>query len=76
VNPWLAAADLAEIDVVSKVLTNCIFEHKEKCSDCRETGRACTAVLGAIEAAVDWAELRTLTSKAEALRAMQNGKAA
>jgi hypothetical protein len=76
VNRWLSEADLAEVDVVAKVLTNAIFEHKEKCSTCRSTGRYCTPIVGAIEAAVDWAEVRTLTSKAEALRAMQNGRAA
>jgi hypothetical protein len=75
-NPWLTAADLAEIDVVAKALVNCIFEHKERCAACRETGHGCNAVVRAIEAAVDWAELRTMTSKATTLRAMQNGKAA
>jgi hypothetical protein len=74
-NRWLTEADLAEIDVVSKVLVDAIFTHREKCSTCRSTGRYCTPIVGAIEAAVDWAELRTMTSKAEALRAMQNGRA-
>jgi hypothetical protein len=71
-NRWLTAADLAEMDVVSRVLVNAVFEHKERCRACREDGRYCTPIAEAIQAAVDWAEIRTLTSKAEALRAMQN----
>jgi hypothetical protein len=72
VNRWLTEADHAEIAVVSRVLVDAIWTHKEKCSTCREDGRYCTAIAGAIEEAVDWAELRTLASMAEALRAMQN----
>lgn len=75
-NPWLTDADLAEMDVVSRVLVNAVFEHKERCHTCREDGRYCTAISEAIQAAVDWAEIRTLTSKAEALRAMQNRREA
>jgi hypothetical protein len=76
VNPWLTEADHAEIAVVSRVLVDAIWTHKEKCSTCREGDRYCTAIAGAIQAACDWAELRTMTSKAEALRAMQNGRRA
>jgi hypothetical protein len=76
VNAWLTEADVAEMDVVSRVLVDAIFEHKAKCAACRETGRYCTPIAEAIQAAVDWAELRTLTSKAEALRAMQNRREA
>jgi hypothetical protein len=72
VNRWFSAADLAEIDLVSKLLSNAIFEHKERCQECREAGRYCTPIVEAIEAAVDWAEIRMLTSKAAALRAMQS----
>jgi hypothetical protein len=75
-SPWLTEADLAEIEVASRVLVNAVFEHKEKCSTCREDGRYCTPISEAIQAAVDWAEIRTLTSKAEALRAMQNRREA
>jgi hypothetical protein len=75
-NPWLTDADLAEIDVVSEVLVNAIFEHKGRCSTCREAGRYCTPIAGAIQAAVDWAELRTMTSKARALRALQRRREA
>jgi hypothetical protein len=71
-NPWLTEADHAEIAVVSRVLVDAIWTHKEKCSTCREDGRYCTAIAGAIGAAVDWAELRAMKSKAVALRAMQN----
>ena len=71
-NPWLTEADLAEMDVVSRVLVNAAFEHKAKCAACREAGRYCGPIAEAIEAAVDWAELRTLKSKATALRSMQN----
>ncbi len=83
-NPWLTEADLAEMDVVSRALVEAIFTHREKCATCRETdparagclGRYCTPISEAIQAAVYWAELRTMMSKAEALRAMQNGRRA
>jgi hypothetical protein len=75
-NPWLTEADLAEMEVVSRVLVNAVFEHKERCRVCRETSRYCTPISEAIQATVDWAEIRTLTSKAEALRAMQNRREA
>lgn len=71
-NPWLTEADLAEMDVVSRVLVDAIFEHKTKCAACRAEGRYCGPIAEAIEAAVDWAELRTLKSKAMTLRAMRN----
>ena len=62
-NPWLTDADLAEMDVVARVLTDAIYDHKEKCSVCREEGRYCRPIVGAIEDAIAWAERRTLSSK-------------
>jgi hypothetical protein len=76
VNPWLTEADLAEVDVVSRVLVNGIFEHKERCRACRESRYGCSSLAAAIGHAVDWAELRALSSKAEALRSEQNGRRA
>jgi hypothetical protein len=75
-NPWLTEANPAEIDVVAKVLTNAIYEHREKCAACREAGRGCTSIVAAIEAAIEWVELRTLKSKAATLRLMQNRREA
>ena len=75
-NRYLTAADHAEIDVVARVLVDGIYEHKERCRACRENRYGCSSVASAIEAAVDWAELRAMTSKAEALRAERNAKAA
>ena len=75
-NPWLTQADLAEMDVVSRVLVDAVFTHREKCATCHETGRYCTPISEAIQAAVDWAELRTLKSQAATLRLMQNRREA
>jgi hypothetical protein len=76
VNPWLTAADVAEIDCVARTLAYGIFEHREHCPACRESRYGCSAVSAAIQHAVDWAEIRAMTSKAEALRAEQNGRRA
>lgn len=70
-NPWLTEADLADIAVVSRVLVDAVWEHKEHCAACRESGRYCGPIAEAIQAACDWAELRTLQSKATALRARE-----
>jgi hypothetical protein len=70
-NPWLTEADMAEIAVVSRVLVDAVATHKEKCATCRDEGRFCTPISEAIQEACDWAERRTLTSKAQALRAAE-----
>jgi hypothetical protein len=70
-NPWLTEADLGEIAVVARVLTDALFEHREKCSTCRDEGRYCTPIAEAIDEAVAWAERRTLSSKALTLRARE-----
>jgi hypothetical protein len=70
-NPWLTRADLAELDVVSRVLVHGIHEHRERCGACRESRYGCSSVSAAVQAAVDWAELRALVSKAETLRAAE-----
>lgn len=69
VNPWFTVADLAEIDVVAKTLEAAIFEHREKCATCCATSRSCSTIVDAFEAALEWSELRMMTSKATALRA-------
>ena len=65
---WFTAADRAELDVVARALTDCIWTHKENCSTCRETGRFCPRLAATVDAALDWAHYRALRSKADALR--------
>ena len=67
-NPWFTEADLAEIDVVTLALVECIFVHREKCPRCRELGHHCERIGDVIGMAVQFAQARMLSSKAEALR--------
>jgi hypothetical protein len=53
---------------VAHALVDCIFEHEEKCSRCRELGRTCERIGDVLDMAVQFAEARMLRSKAEALR--------
>jgi hypothetical protein len=69
VSRWFTPADLAEVDVVARVLVDGIHEHRERCAACRGSRYGCSSVAAAVQAAVDWVELRALTSKAETLRA-------
>ena len=73
--PWLTAADRAEWDVLWRVLVDEVFDHRERgcergCERCAEG--TCRAVRGAIEAVVEWVELRSLRSFAIAMRARQD----
>jgi hypothetical protein len=69
--PWLTAGDRAEWAVLWRVLVDEIAAHREAgCWRCDEGN--CSAVSGAIAAAVEWAELRDLHSFAVAMRARQD----
>jgi hypothetical protein len=63
---YLTAADLAEIEVVSRVLVNALWEHRANCEQCN--GRLCEQIGKAIDATTEWAELRHLKSRADFLR--------
>jgi hypothetical protein len=69
--PWLTDADRAEWDLLWRVLVDEVFDHRERgCDRCADG--SCPAVRGAIEAVVEWAELRSLRSFAVAMRARQD----
>jgi hypothetical protein len=69
--PWLTAADRAEWAVLWRLLVDEIHAHRDAgCSRCDEGN--CPAVSGAIAAAVEWEELRSLHSFAAAMRARQD----
>jgi hypothetical protein len=69
--PWLTEADRGEWELLWRVLVDEVFAHREVgCERC-EAGD-CPAVSGAVEVAVEWAELRSLRSLAVALRARQD----
>jgi hypothetical protein len=69
--PWLTPADRAEWDLLWRVLVDEVFDHRAQgCRRCDDGD--CPAVRGAIEAALEWVELRSLRSFAVALRARQD----
>jgi hypothetical protein len=68
---WWSPADDAELAVLVRVLVDEVFDHRAKgCAHCGDGN--CPAVRGAIEAAVEWAELRSAHSFACAMRRLQN----
>jgi hypothetical protein len=69
--PWLTDADRAEWAVLWRVLVDEVFDHRERgCAHCDDGN--CPAVRGAIEAAVDRAELLSAHSFAAGMRRLQN----
>jgi hypothetical protein len=69
--PWLTAADRAEWELLWRVLVDEVFAHREAgCERC-DAGD-CPSARGAIEAAVEWAELRSAHSFAIAMRRRQD----
>ncbi len=69
------AADAAELDVLAHALASGYFEHRERCARCAGP-EPCPHVRAAIAEVVDWREARILRSRAEALRAAAEGRAA
>jgi hypothetical protein len=70
--PWWTPADDAELDLRARELVDEVFAHRERCALCATGYPPCPHVTAAIEAVVDWRELRILRSLAAWLRAGQD----
>lgn len=68
VGVW-TTADSSELDCLIDELVRGYFEHKSGCASCAAGYPPCPHVRTAIEAVVEWREMRELRSRAEWLRA-------
>lgn len=67
---WWTAADAAEFDVLVFQLVEAAWAHR-KCARCRDLGTWCPPMAEAAEAVLTWRRGRSLLSRAEHLRALQ-----
>jgi hypothetical protein len=68
---WWTPADAAELDLIVRELVDNAFLHRSKCEICI-AGERCPKLRAAIEAVVEWRDLRVLASKAAWLRMIQD----
>jgi hypothetical protein len=70
--PWWTPADRAELELIAHRLVDGVFAHRTGCETCAAGDLPCPHVRAAIEAVVEWRDLRVLLSRAEWLRARQD----
>jgi hypothetical protein len=72
--PWWTEVDQSELDVLLYALVRGVFWHRERCAACAESGSGiyCRSVGIAIDAMLEWRELRSLLSRAEYLAAQKH----
>jgi hypothetical protein len=70
--PWWTPADAAELDLLTRELVDKTFSHRFTCEVCIAGHPPCPQIPAAIEAVIEWRDLRVLASKAAWLRVIQN----
>jgi hypothetical protein len=69
--PYWSAADQAELDLLTAELVKAAMIHRERCS-CKAALPWCRSLRDALEAVVEWRDLRILQSWAAYERARQD----
>jgi hypothetical protein len=74
--PWWTSADDAELDLLVDEFVRVAFVHRDRCSVCSAGGPWCEPLHDAFDGLLGWRRGREFRSKAEWLRARQEGRAA
>lgn len=69
--PWWTEADAAELDLLVGELVRAVAAHREHCQICMAGGLWCSGLRDALDATIQWRDLRRLRSRASWLRVEQ-----